>query len=133
MEINNPAGFLIRFGANLLDTIIIFFPLSFIFTGSLWEDNWYSSTLSMLYSFFVPIIWYGYTVGKRMAGIRILKTDGSKVTFITMLLRLVVAAIVYGITLGIGFIVSAIMVVVRDDRRSLHDFIAGTYVTYDKP
>ena len=33
--------------------------------------------------------------------------------------------------LGIGYIVSAFMVGFREDRRSIHDFIAGTEVVYD--
>jgi uncharacterized RDD family membrane protein YckC len=44
-----------------------------------------------------------------------------------------VAAIVYGITLGIAVIVSAFMIGLRKDKRAIHDFIAGTYVTYEKP
>jgi uncharacterized RDD family membrane protein YckC len=48
-------------------------------------------------------------------------------------MRVIVASLVYGITLGIGAIVSAFMIGLRKDKRSLHDFIAGTYVTYQKP
>ena len=50
-----------------------------------------------------------------------------------MLLRVLVAGIVYGLTLGIALIVSVFMVVFRKDKRSLHDMMAGTYVTYSKP
>jgi uncharacterized RDD family membrane protein YckC len=32
--------------------------------------------------------------------------------------------------LGLGLIVSAIMVAAREDKRALHDFIAGTEVVY---
>jgi uncharacterized RDD family membrane protein YckC len=45
----------------------------------------------------------------------------------------VVGSLVYVITLGIGVIISAIMVAAREDKRSIHDFIAGTYVTTEKP
>lgn len=48
-----------------------------------------------------------------------------------MLLRMIVAAIIYGVTLGIAAIVSAFMVGIREDKRSIHDLIAGTYVTYE--
>lgn len=37
------------------------------------------------------------------------------------------------LTLGIGLTISAIMVAIREDKRSIHDFIAGTYVTTDEP
>lgn len=48
-----------------------------------------------------------------------------------MLLRGLVATLVYVLTLGIGLIASIIMVAVREDKRGLHDFIAGTEVVYD--
>lgn len=81
----------------------------------------------------VPILWFGYTVGKRIMGIRIVRVDGKKLGIGTMLLRYLVAALVYAITFGIGFIVSAFMVGMRKDHRAIHDFIAGTYVTSNKP
>ncbi|CFJ41051.1 RDD family [Mycobacterium tuberculosis] len=60
--------------------------------------------------------------------------DGSQVGIGTMLLRVFVGMyLVYGITLGIGAIVSAIMVAAREDKRSIHDLIAGTYVTSNNP
>ncbi len=34
---------------------------------------------------------------------------------------------------GIAAIVSAFMVGLREDKRSIHDFVAGTYVTYAEP
>ncbi|MCT8138407.1 RDD family protein [Anaerobacillus sp. CMMVII] len=86
-----------------------------------------------LYYLILPIVWYGYTIGKKALGIRIARVDGEKVGIGTMLLRDIVAGIVYVFTLGIGVIVSAFMVGLREDKRSIHDFIAGTYVTYNPP
>ena len=37
-----------------------------------------------------------------------------------------------GITFGIAAIVSGFMVGIRQDKRAIHDLIAGTYVTYEK-
>jgi uncharacterized RDD family membrane protein YckC len=140
MEANNqiivkPAGFWIRVLATILDTVIVMVPLSFIsylITGA-WDGDIYTSFLSLLYYLILPIIWFGYTVGKRMVGIRIVKVNGEKVGIGTMLMRVIVASLVYGITLGIAVIVSAFMIGLRKDKRSIHDFIAGTYVTYEKP
>ncbi|AXN41268.1 RDD family protein [Peribacillus butanolivorans] len=132
---SNSVGFWKRFLAEVLDSIIIGIPLAVIFgliTGQ-WEDDNISTFVVFLYTMFVPIFWYGYTVGKRMMGIRIVRVDGKKISIGTMLLRCLVAGIVYGITLGIGFIVSAFMVGLRKDHRAIHDFIAGTYVTSNKP
>ncbi|CAM4425863.1 RDD family protein [Paenibacillus tarimensis] len=134
MNGNEPAGFWIRLGAMLLDGLIIGLPLSLLgmmVTGMPWEDEALSDFVMFLYTLLVPILWNGYTVGKRICGIRIAKIDGDPPGLGTMLMRNIVAGIVYGLTIGIGIIVSAIMVGVREDKRSLHDFIAGTEVVRD--
>ncbi|PAF21628.1 hypothetical protein CHH49_10295 [Terribacillus saccharophilus] len=50
-----------------------------------------------------------------------------------MILREVVGngLLVY-VTFGISLLVSAIMVLVMEDRRGLHDLISGTYVVYSR-
>ncbi|WP_410511079.1 RDD family protein [Paenibacillus sp. BR2-3] len=134
-SIIKPAGFWIRVLANILDTIVVMIPLAFIsylITGD-WENDIYTNILSGLYYLILPVIWFGYTVGKRMVGIRIVKVNGETVGFGTMLMRVIVASIIYGITFGIAVIVSAFMMGMREDKRSIHDLIAGTYVTYEKP
>lgn len=128
-----PAGFWIRLGAGLLDAIIIAIPLtiiSLILTGGDGEGDYFTRILSFLYTLLVPVFWNGYTIGKRICGIQIRKLDGSPPTIGTMLLRNVVAGLVYGLTLGIAFIVSIVMVAAREDKRAIHDFIAGTEVAY---
>ncbi|MBT2648662.1 RDD family protein [Bacillus sp. ISL-34] len=132
---SDSVGFWKRLLAGFLDGIIVSLPLAIIFgliTGD-WENENFSTFFNFLYMLIVPILWYGYTVGKRMMGIRIVRMDGKKLGIGTMLLRYIVAALVYAITLGIGFIVSAFMVGIRKDHRAIHDFIAGTYVTSNKP
>ena len=132
---SDSVGFWKRFFAGFLDGIIISLPLAIIFgliTGD-WENVNFSTFFNFLYMLIVPILWYGYTLGKRIMGIRIVRMDGKKLGIGTMLLRYLVAALVYAITLGIGFIVSAFMVGIRKDHRAIHDFIAGTYVTSNKP
>ncbi|PJN88995.1 RDD family protein [Bacillus sp. mrc49] len=132
---NDSVGFWKRLFAGILDVLIISLPLTLIFgwiTGD-WENEDFSTILDLLYMLIVPIVWYGYTVGKRIMGIRIVRVDGRKLGIGTMLLRTFVAGIVYILTIGIGFIISAFMVGIRKDHRSIHDFIAGTYVTSEKP
>lgn len=127
----SPAGFWIRLLANLLDGIIIGIPITvigFLLTGNV-EDNLLTNLLSLAYSLIIPIVWFGYTVGKKIMGVRIVKINGEKLGIGSMLLRVVVAGMLYGITLGIAAIVSAFMVGLRDDKRAIHDLIAGTYVT----
>lgn len=133
---NAPAGFWIRFLALLLDGIIVGIPLLFF---SYWmTGNWVvadklSDFLAFLYALLVPVVWNGFTVGKRICNIRIRKEHDHLPPHIgTMLLREVVGTLVYALTLGIGIIVSIIMVAAREDKRSLHDLIAGTEVVYDE-
>jgi uncharacterized RDD family membrane protein YckC len=131
--ISQPAGFWRRLLAIILDVFIVW-PLAligYLFVGKMGEDVWFS-IVNSIYSF-LPVVWMGYTVGKKTMGIRIAKVNGEKVGFGTMLMRNIVAGIVYTITLGIGLIVSAFMIGFREDKRAIHDFIAGTYVTHEQP
>jgi len=132
---SDSVGFWKRLFAGVLDGIIVSAPLAIIFgviTGD-WENENFSTLFNFLYMVIVPILWYGYTVGKRIMGIRIVRMDGKKLGIGTMLMRYLVAALVYAITLGIGFIVSAFMVGIRKDHRSIHDFIAVTYLSSNEP
>ena len=135
---SNVGGFWIRLAALLLDAILIGVIISiaiFIFNLDTSDRAVQTgeSLISLLYFVLVPVLWYGYTVGKRLAGIRIVKMDGSNVTIGTILLRYVITGFIYGLSLGIALIVSIFMVALREDKRAIHDLIAGTYVTYNKP
>jgi uncharacterized RDD family membrane protein YckC len=129
------AGFWIRLGAVLLDAIIVAVPLtiiSWILTGGGDNREYITNIMSFLYSLLLPVVWYGYTIGKRICGIRIRRVhDHSPPGILNMLLRTVVAGIIYALTLGIGVIISIFMVALREDRRSIHDFVAGTEVVHD--
>lgn len=131
-----PAGFWIRLGAILLDAVIIGFPIVLL-TVSLgfnqFQTDIFHGVVEFFYSLIIPVLWSGYTLGKRICVIRIVKLNGDNVTLGTMIMRNVVGGIVYLITFGIGVIVSIFMVALREDKRALHDLIAGTYVTHRTP
>ncbi|WP_077617519.1 RDD family protein [Bacillus sinesaloumensis] len=132
----NPAGFWVRLGATLIDGFVVLFVtflLSLIFNFPINDDSWQSGLIEFLYALTLPVLWYGYTVGKKVCGIRIARIDGEKLHIGNMILRIVVAGLLYALTLGVGFIVSVVMVGVREDKRAIHDFVAGTYVTYNPP
>lgn len=135
---DRPAGFWIRFGARLIDALMlsaIIYVLIALFnldTGAT-EVQTSESLISIIYFTFLPVIWLGYTAGKRALGMRIVRMDGSDVKIMTMLKREFVTGFLYGITFGILLIASLFTVVLREDKRAVHDLIAGTYVTYDKP
>lgn len=138
-DVINPAGFWIRLVANIVDTILMWVPfiiIGFLVAGTIQGNTTItvlSYVVSLLYSLLLPVLWSGYTIGKRIFGIRIIKVNGEKLGIGAMIMRVVVAGIIYGLSLGIAVIVSAIMVGVRKDKRAIHDFLAGTYVTYEKP
>ncbi|WP_430786804.1 RDD family protein [Virgibacillus flavescens] len=138
MGVINPAGFQNRFLARILDYILILVVtgvLSQLFYGEFYNSDTYRpiDIIGLLYALLLPVFWYGYTLGRRMVGNRIVRMDGKKVGIGTMIVRDIVAGIAYMLTLGIGLIVSAFMVGIRDDKRAIHDFFAGTYVTKNPP
>lgn len=123
-------------GASLLDYMIVSVPLLLIYwliTGKDPNDSMFISLIVLLYSILLPVFWNGYLIGKRICGIRIVKKDGSQVSLLTMFLRIIVAGLVYTLTFGLGLIASLILIGVREDKRTLHDLISGTYVTYAAP
>ena len=127
-----PAGFWIRLAANIIDSLLVGIPLAIIsLLLGLADDNIAINTVAFMYGLLLPVVWSGYTVGKKIVGIKIKKVDGSDLGLGAMFMRVVVAGIVFGVTLGIGVVVSAFMVGLRQDKRGLHDFMAGTQVVYD--
>ena len=85
---------------------------------------------NFLYQLILPVLWAGYTLGKRAMGIQIVKLDDTPPTLGTMLMRNVVAGLIYVLTLGIGLIISAFMVGLGEEKRAIHDYMAGTYVRH---
>ncbi|MDO7907506.1 RDD family protein [Paenibacillus sp. JX-17] len=128
-------GFWRRLGAVLLDGLIIGVPLSIlsvILFGSNDDQDWFTRSLDVVYEIVVPVFWAGRTIGKRFVGVRIRRLDGEPPGFGTMILRVIVGGLIYAVTFGVALIISVIMVVVREDNRSIHDFIAGTEVVRDE-
>jgi uncharacterized RDD family membrane protein YckC len=135
--VDEPAGFWIRLGATILDGLLLMLVVgvlgSIVFNTFFMDGYTPLDLIELLYYLLIPIFWHGYTVGKRACGIRIARVDGEKVGIGTMLLRQLVGGLVYVLTFGIGVIISAFMVGLGEDKRSIHDFIAGTYVTHLPP
>lgn len=126
-----PAGFWIRFFAKLLDQLLIILPLAHLFVLVLNKDlETTEYVFSLLYYLLLPVIWSGYTVGKRFVGIRIVKVDGTDVHLGNMLLREVISQLIYYLTFGIALVISGLLVIFREDKRALHDLLAGTCVVY---
>ena len=132
------AGFWRRFAADILDSIVIggllwvLFDLIFGFDYSSTVMDIVTTILYVVYAIFLPIYWGGYNVGKRIMKIHIERVDGQLLNFWTMFKREVLGKqLLFLITFGIAGIVSAFMVGIREDKRGLHDLIAGTHVMKD--
>lgn len=134
-----PASFGRRLLANFLDSLILTALGGlgyFLIVGDYsieWSNGWTWQIIYTLYLTITPVLWSGYVIGKRICKIKIkrFKDDGN-VTLGNMVMREVVGLLILGtITFGISVIVSIFMVLFREDRRAIHDFVGGTYVSYD--
>jgi uncharacterized RDD family membrane protein YckC len=126
-----PAGFLRRTAAFLCDACFVGIILNlFKFATEIDLNYGYREIVIIaLYDFLLPLWWNGYTVGKRLLGIRIVKVDGTSLDLKAMFLRaIVVEGILTLLTFAYLPLVSLVMVIVRRDKRAVHDLLAGTYV-----
>lgn len=132
------AGFWVRVLATILDGFILGIPIAIVlsvFLGLGWigEEPGPADLLSYVLWTVVTVAfwvnWDGRTPGKKLLHIRIVShPDGGGLSHGKAVLRYVVGYTVSTLVLGLGFI----MVAFREDRRALHDLIAGTSVVYDE-
>jgi len=141
-----------RLGARLLDGVLLLVTgipaLGFLFAGAAYDrvgtrpgafgGNELMVLGGLLSVLLLPLIgyqWYllakrGQTLGKRWTGIKIVKLDGSAVNFVSgvVLRNWVVAAL--GAVPYAGTCVGLVdtLMIFNDERRCLHDLIAGTKV-----
>lgn len=98
-----------------------------------WAMGWTWQIIYTLYLTVIPLLWSGYIIGKRLFRIKVKRMDEDKLTLKNMLLREVVGKfLVVYLTVGISNIVSIFMMIFREDKRAIHDLIAGTYVCYEE-
>ncbi|MFU8811851.1 MAG: RDD family protein [Balneolaceae bacterium] len=135
-----PATVLQRIGAWFIDgllfaayiTILLWLsasitPLSdFLFA----DDRWWILLLAIFLPYFLyfPVIetvWNGYTVGKKTVGIRVVKTDGSRASFGSYVVRWMLR--LFEITLT-GGVVAVIAILMNGKGQRLGDLIADTAV-----
>lgn len=128
------APFALRCAALFIDYIILLiFPVGWLATGKLLgaagsivigNTIWVLGILLFLANFLILPLFRGQTVGKMVTGLTILNIDGTRLGFGGVLRRNILGYLVTMLTLGIGFLISA----VNGSGRALHDFIAGTIV-----
>lgn len=128
-----------RIGAQIIDTIvmaILFWGILFVFgtiagaveSGGLGLLTLVLAFVSVIsYGFLLEGLWDGYTVGKKVFGIKVVKEDGSPcdlgAAFVRNLLRIIDSWFYY----AVGFVFMAM----SDKRQRLGDRVAGTVVVND--
>lgn len=135
-----------RLGAFIIDLLVIIVP--FIVLMTLLDT--FSNATNMSYTdgfmfaiaimficgliYMVVNIWllykYGQTAGKRIIGIKILDQENNKPSLVkSFLIRTIVPVIILPVpVVGILFFITDALFIFRQDRRCLHDLIAGTKV-----
>jgi uncharacterized RDD family membrane protein YckC len=133
------APFLLRCAAAFIDyMLLVAVPVLWLLLSNVIGDGPASVSLNTTVWLLVVIVWLadflalplfrGQTLGKMVAGITIVKTDGRPVRLGGIVLRNIVGYALTLITLGIGFLISA----VNSSGRSLHDYLAGTVVVHGR-
>jgi len=129
------APFFLRCAALFIDyMILVAVPVSWLLFLKFFSDGSTKAGISIAVWLFVLIAWVinflalplfrGQTIGKMMAGIAIVNTDGTPVRLGRLILRNTVGYFVTMLTFGIGFFLAAI----NTSGRALHDLLAGTIV-----
>ena len=133
------AGFGIRLIADILDFFILVLPISTVFyllKGEYsyeWATGWTWQIIYTLYLTFIPLVWGGYVIGKRILRIKVKRINESELTFKNMFLREVVGKFFFFfLTFGIPAIFSFFMFVFGRAKRPELILIGGTYVSYDR-
>ena len=128
-----PAGFWIRTGAYVIDGILITAAQALIMLAGRAAGTadllarLVSAVIAVGYFVLMPPNCQGQTVGKMAAGIAIIRTEGSPLTYLRCLGRWA-GYLLSGLLLSLGFVVAAF----TRQKRALHDYLAGTRVVYAK-
>lgn len=139
------AGFFSRLAAFLLDCVLvnigllfikipvwcvelsagdIFLFKPFLFTYTICDVVYYLLTVA----YFVLMTYScGATIGKHLMKIKVVDTNGEKLSFISVLIRETVGRYLSVLVMYIGYILAGL----DRDKQGLHDKIADTYVIYD--
>lgn len=127
-------GLLIRLIAWLYDLLLVGVPVAVMgvtLFGMKIAALCFLIGVFLLYAAVIPVMTSGFSVGKWLVGIRIVSLEGD-LTWRAMMIRHVLSFIVYVLTGGVLFLLSAFMVMIRLDHRSLHDQFAKTAVVIEK-
>jgi uncharacterized RDD family membrane protein YckC len=145
------AGIGSRFLAALVDTLLIIFLqvivnltlfllASVLFGNALdWESGpltWLFAVFGLIafallwgYYVFFEMVWNGQSPGKRWAGLRVIRTDGTPIAFGESLIRNLVRLIDF---LPAYYGIGVVTMFINQQARRLGDLAAGTLVVHDR-
>jgi len=123
IEEKSKAGFVLRGGALVIDSLIVALPLELIFRAIGQKESYITSLIFLLYTCLMTANG-GATLGKKFFGLKVISTDGEKVGLGKAFLREVLGKFVSSVVLSLGYF----WVIWDKDKQSWHDKIAGTYV-----
>ena len=121
-----PAGFWIRLAAWSIDFVLelVLIGICGLIFGGPGQFGFVISILSVWFLALMARV-CGFSPGKRLLGLYVLRPNGSRVGLGRMLFRSMIAALTFGIGPSmIGF---------RQDKRGLHDLLADTVVVRRRP
>jgi uncharacterized RDD family membrane protein YckC len=139
-ETGRPAGFVSRLIALVIDLVILTAIATTVtvvgqFVGtSLGVSTNTLRLVALLTAGFAALLYFfyfalanvlgGQTVGQRIMGLRVVRTDGSRVKFWRSVKRLI------GMILSLPLFWGYLIVLIDNRRRGFHDKLAGTIVIY---
>ena len=129
------APFFLRCAALFIDYMVLLtVPLVWLMWGRTFGESgpntglgtftWMIGIILWLDNFLLMPLLFGKTIGKMLTGLTILNLDGTEVGLFGIFRRNVLGFMLTALTLGFGFLISA----VNSSGRSLHDFLGGTIV-----
>ncbi|MEN1934535.1 RDD family protein [Paenibacillus sp. 102] len=145
LKMHRPAVVMNRIGASIIDMFFIsvmYGAVVAIVTGNYGAifnrfnislgDYRYDLTLVFIlmaiYFIFVPFIWRGCTIGKKITRTRLISLTSEKLTIQTLTVRFFVLLIPNILLLGIPSICNVYMMLFRKDNCAFHDLIMKTKV-----
>jgi uncharacterized RDD family membrane protein YckC len=82
------------------------------------------------YYIFFEVVWNGQSIGKRIVGLRVVRTNGTPITFTESVIRNLIRLIDF---LPAYYGIGVVTMFINAQSRRLGDLAAGTLVVYDRP
>jgi uncharacterized RDD family membrane protein YckC len=125
------AGFWIRVASLIIDLAVVGIPAGAIMAAANETGSATGTSIPTLaFAVYLIVLWatWGRTVGDRLVGIHLVRTDGGDVTFGTAVIRYL-GLLVSAAALLLGII----WIAFNPLKQGWMDIMASTYVVYDRP